>query len=615
MGGRQMSDPRIQQMLRAVALEEQEQQQRYRLDQEHTLKALKAEGLALHPLRITGKTFGYADYPEFRFRLPYPAETRQFRDGAAIECFAPGEEPLRGVLLELEGQAGACRLFAPDFPDWLEDGQAALKLAPDTRTTEIMTKALEGLEADKTTWTRFLQLHGASMAAASAGRTIGELPLYHNRTLNPSQQAAVKAILSNNGLLVVHGPPGTGKTTTLIEAIRQLAEQGQRILVAAPSNTAVDHLAIGLVGQGLRVLRVGNAGKTDPVLLPHTPEGKMQDSAVKKEIRDLRLRAEEFRRMALKYKRQFGKDEREQRRLLMQEVKSIRQDIKKLRAYEEEKMYRDAQVIAGTPIGLHDAGLKGLGADTLLIDEAGQCPEPLAWVILPLANHIVLAGDPWQLPPTVLSQEAAALGLGVSILESAMHHVPEVHLLDTQYRMRASIAGFSSARFYRSLLRTADHLRDEGVHITFVDTAGTGMEEVEGPEGTSLQNPGELDIVLQLIDSESLDPAHTALISPYAGQVSAAAGKLPSGMRIRTIDSFQGQEDTNIIISLVRSNDSGEIGFLKDYRRMNVALTRAKEKLFIIGDSATIGRDTFYAAMISYVENNGSYRSAWEFMG
>lgn len=614
MGGRQMSDSRIQQMLRAVALEEQEQQQRYRLDQEHTLKALKAEGLALHPLRVTGKFFGYADYPEFRFRLPYPAETRQFRDGAAIECFAQGEEPIRGILLELDGQAGACRLFAPDFPDWLEDGQAALKLSPDTRTTDIMSKALEGLEGDRTSWQRFLQLHGDTVSARQSTAP-SSLPSYHNRNLNPSQQAAVSAMLHNEGLLVVHGPPGTGKTTTLVEAVCQLADQGHRVLVAAPSNTAVDHLAIGLVREGLRVLRVGNAGKTDSNLLPYTPEGKMQDGTAKKDIRELRLRAEEFRRMALKYKRQFGKDEREQRRLLMQEVKSIRQEIKKLRAYEEEKMYRDAQVIAGTPIGLYDAGLQGLDADTLCIDEAGQCPEPLAWVILPLARRIVLAGDPWQLPPTVLSQEAAALGLGVSILESAMHHVPEVHLLDTQYRMRASIAGFSSGRFYRSLLRTADHLLDEGVHIVFIDTAGTGMEELEGPEGGSLQNPGELDIVLQLVAAESLDPAHTALISPYAGQVSAAAGKLPSGMRIRTIDSFQGQESTNIIISLVRSNDDGEIGFLKDCRRMNVAMTRAKERLFIIGDSATIGRDAFYSAMISYVESHGSYRSAWEFMG
>ena len=610
-----MSDTRIRQMLRAVALEEQEQQERYRLDQEHSLKALKAEGLALHPLRITGKTFGYADYPEFRFRLPYPAETRQFRDGAAIECFAVGEEPIRGVLLELDGQTGACRLFAPDFPDWLETPEAAIKLAPDTRTTEIMTRALEGLEADKTSWTRFRQLHGDLAPRQVPGREPGGLPEYHNRNLNPSQQSAVNAILQNDGLLVVHGPPGTGKTTTLIEAVQQLAKQGHRILVTAPSNTAVDHLALGLVRQGLRVLRVGNTGKTDPALLPHTPEGRMQDGAVKKEMRDLRMRAEEFRRMALKYKRQFGRDEREQRKLLMQEVKSIRQEIRKLRAYEEEKMYRDAQVIAGTPIGLHDAGLKGLDADTLVIDEAGQCPEPLAWVVLPLAKRIVLAGDPWQLPPTVLSQEAAALGLGISILESAMHHVPEVHLLDTQYRMRASIAGFSSGRFYRSLLRTADHLRDDGVHIVFVDTAGTGMEEVEGPEGGSLQNPGELDIALQLIASESLDPAHTALISPYAGQVAAAAERMPSGMRLRTIDSFQGQEATNIIVSLVRSNDDGEIGFLKDYRRMNVAMTRAKERLYLIGDSATIGRDPFYAAMMTYVENHGAYRSAWEFMG
>ena len=225
----------------------------------------------------------------------------------------------------------------------------------------------------------------------------------------------------------------------------------------------------------------------------------------------------------------------------------------------------------------------------------------------------MLAGDHWQLPPTVLSHEAAILGFNNSILEAAIAHTADVYLLNIQYRMRRSIAGFSNNYFYKGLLHTAEHLADAGVHIAFIDTAGSGYNEKHGPDGVSLQNEGELNIVRQLLEREKISLPDTALISPYSGQASAAKELLPTSLRISTIDSFQGQEKENIILSLVRSNDDGDIGFLKDYRRMNVAITRAKEQLIVIGDSATIGADKFYNEFLSYVEKNGSYRTVWEF--
>jgi superfamily I DNA and/or RNA helicase len=179
--------------------------------------------------------------------------------------------------------------------------------------------------------------------------------------------------------------------------------------------------------------------------------------------------------------------------------------------------------------------------------------------------------------------------------------------------MKPSIAGFSSRYFYNDLLLTADHLVNSGTHISFIDTAGSGYEEERGKDGSSLQNEGELLIVQKLLEAEHIESVSTAVISPYAGQVAAAREILDKQIRVSTIDSFQGQEKEVIILSLVRSNDEGEIGFLKDYRRMNVALTRAKEKLFVIGDSATLGADPFYNSFLSYVEQNGSYRSVWEF--
>ena len=264
-------------------------------------------------------------------------------------------------------------------------------------------------------------------------------------------------------------------------------------------------------------------------------------------------------------------------------------------------------------MGLNDAKIDKINFDTLLLDEAGQCIEPLAWCIFPKAEKYVLAGDHLQLPPTVLSAEAAKLGLNRSILESAIDHIPSVYLLNTQYRMRSAIAGFSSGYFYKGLLQTAEHLANSGVHISFIDTAGSGNNEKHGPDGVSLQNEGELKVAAILIEQENLIPESTAFISPYSGQVTAAKESLPAGMRCSTIDSFQGQEKENIILSLVRSNDDGDIGFLKDYRRMNVALTRAKEKLFVIGDSATLGGDPFYNAFLEYMEQHGNYRTVWEF--
>ncbi len=605
--------PHISTLLQCIDLEEQEQEQRYQLDQQHSLKSLKAEGLALHPINITRKTFGYADYPEISFRLPFPTETNQFRDGAAIECFCTGEEPVKGVLISLDGKIGEFRLFAPDFPDWIEDAGVGIKLAPDTRTTGIMKRVLNELENNKRLFTLFRQLHGDMAIHPSKSSLSSSGIQYLNTQLNQSQQNAVKAITENEALIIIHGPPGTGKTTTLLEGIIQLIDKGEKILVSAPSNTAVDHITKGLIRQGIKVLRVGNASKVDEAIFSHTPEGRMANSKEQKEIKQLKIRAEEFRRMALKYKRSFGKAEREQKALLFKEVKNIRSDIKKLQAYNEEKLFAEAEVIAGTPIGLYDAGLNRMNFQTLVIDEAGQCIEPLAWCIFPLADKYVLAGDHWQLPPTVLSFEAAKKGLNRSILEIATETSFPVFLLNTQYRMREAIAGFSSDYFYNSLLQTAIHLKNTGTHICFIDTAGSGYQESAGKDGSSLQNEGELNIVRQLIERESLDPEKTAFISPYSGQVTAAKEILPSGMRISTIDSFQGQEKEIIIVSLVRSNEDGDIGFLKDYRRMNVAITRAKEQLFVIGDSATIGADSFYNAFLSYVENTGNYHTVWEY--
>ncbi|MCF8435042.1 MAG: AAA family ATPase, partial [Crocinitomicaceae bacterium] len=369
--------PQIAHLLHCLELEEQEQAKRYQLDEQHSLKSLKSEGLAIHPIRISRKSFGYAEYPEIGFRIGFPMETSNFRDGMAIECFCQGEESVKGMLLSFDGRQGEFRLFAPDFPDWLEDDGVGIKLTPDTRTTAIMKKSLLEITSNPRLNSLFATIHGETLFQLSTNKNIHLTLDFQNKQLNKSQQMAIEGMMSDEKMMIIHGPPGTGKTTTLLEGIVQLVKTGEKILVSAPSNAAVDNIAKGLIDKNIKFLRIGNNTKVDASIFPFTPEGKLIESKQDKEIKKLRIRADEMRKMANQYKRRFGKDERDQRNLLIKEVKNIRQEIKALQQYNEEKLFSEAQVILGTPIGLMDPQLKKIEFNTLIIDEAGQCLEPL----------------------------------------------------------------------------------------------------------------------------------------------------------------------------------------------------------------------------------------------
>jgi superfamily I DNA and/or RNA helicase len=604
--------PHQQRLLECISLEVKAQEERLNLSEGAGLKQLKSQGLALHPIKVTRKSFGYADYPEVEFQLHFASDTQAFRPNSAIEFVLEGEQAIKGVYLGGDERKGAIRLFAPDFPDWTEDRDVLVKLAPDDATSKVMSNAVKNLSDFPNLMSLFSAIHGDETFGFELNNADETKNI--NQSLNESQRAAVEALLANDSILLIHGPPGTGKTTTLVEGIQQLLKEDRSVVATAPSNAAVDHLTKCLVRSGVKVLRLGNTVRIDDAVYAYTAEGRMQGSKEEKTIKKLKIQAEEYRRMALQYKRKFGKEERTQRDLLFKEVKRIRTEIKALKNYFDSKLLEEAEVVLGTPVVLAMQELKGLTFDTLVFDEAGQALEPLAWSVFPLAQRWVLAGDPFQLPPTVISEEAAKKGLAVSILEQCFKNCRNTYLLDTQYRMRASIAKFSSDYFYKSALKTPDDLADFEQHLVFYDTAGTGFEEQTGKEEFSLENPGELDIIHRLIEAEKLNEGHLTIISPYAAQTSAARERFSKRCKVSTIDSIQGQENKVVILSLVRSNPDGTIGFLKDYRRMNVAMTRAKEQLYVIGDSATIGQDPFYAAFLEFVDSVGGYRSAWELM-
>ena len=360
------------------------------------------------------------------------------------------------MLLSLVGKKGEVRLYASSFPDWLEESGVGVKLSPDHRTNEVLRDSITQLQGNEKLYEIFRNFHKDEVwDNLHTHSDVVELD-FQNKRLNSSQINAVKAIVNNIDLSIVHGPPGTGKTTTLIEAVQQLVKIGEKIIVSAPTNTAVDNIAKGLIKENVKVLRVGNLTKVDDLIFPFTAEGALQNSKQLKEIKKLKIRAEELRKMASKYKRNFGKDERVQRDLLYKEVKLIRKQIKDERKHFEYQLYKEANVVLGTPIGLNDFISSDHKFNTLIIDEAGQCLEPQAWVLFAHADKFVLAGDHLQLPPLVFSQDAIDLDYNKSILELGFQKTKNIYFLDTQYRMKSYIAAFSSNYFYNGELKTAD---------------------------------------------------------------------------------------------------------------------------------------------------------------
>jgi superfamily I DNA and/or RNA helicase len=333
--------------------------------------------------------------------------------------------------------------------------------------------------------------------------------------------------------------------------------------------------------------------------------------------------------MASKYKRNFGKAEREQRRLILLEAKNRVKEAIQLENYLFDLAVQKAEVMCCTLIGSTNSLIRNIEFDTVIIDEAAQAPEPATWVPISKAGKVVFAGDPFQLPPVIKSDAAIKGGLMISLMEKLLDKAPTA-LLNTQYRMKPVIMEFPNRFFYKSQLMAHESLCNPGDlsdALLFIDTAGKAWDEELNNETKSYTNSAEALFIAEfyrfLITHWGLKELKTGIISPYQQQVKLlqeifmnnSSDYSDNFPEIQTIDSFQGQERDAIIVSLVRSNQRNEIGFLKDYRRMNVAMTRAKKKLLLIGDSSTLATDRFYSEFINYTQEMGCYKSVWEFEG
>lgn len=568
-----------------------------------SLSELKKTGYGIHPIAITNQSFGFGEYPEITFKTPLNQSIDRFRQSDYIELFSD-EGIAKGAILYLNESEGKIRLFEDDFPDWIQNKSLGIRTGVDEKSIRVAKETIEQL-TNENPYFAFL------FENKPLKNNSFNFVFQNSSRLNESQNAAVQHILGNQPISIVHGPPGTGKTTTIVEAIKQITQQGKKVIATAPSNMALDHLTLSLIKANVKVLRLGNPSKISEELLQHTIEGKLSNGVIFQELKKLKIQSEAYRKMASQYKRSFGKEEREQRKLIWEQFRLIKKEIQQTIDFHKDKWQEEAQVICGTPVSLANE-IKKPEYSIVFIDEAGQCLQSLGWLaISPNMQKIVLAGDHLQLPPTVLSDEALRLGMNESILELFLPKL-NTQFLNTQYRMPSQVVGFSNSYFYKNQLQTVKISQNNAQHIYFYDTAGTGFEEKREQEGSSFYNEDELHLISKISEVLNLDATQTALISPYSGQVAKAKSmQLPLAL-ISSIDSFQGQEFPTIILSLVRSNDRNEIGFLKDYRRMNVAMTRAKELLIVIGDSSTLGNDDFYKQFLDYIEQNNAYHTAWE---
>lgn len=622
-----------------LRIERDEDLQSYLKVTENTSAAeRRALGLSWFPIAIRNTEIGRGDYLTVEIeRTTHQELSHQFRFGSSVVLFSnynAKEDRIEGTITHIGGNRMKISFRVDELPDWSNDGKLGIDLLFDNNSYDEMQNALKQalIRADNDQENRLIRVLIKGLKPTFDVR--------ENETeyaqLNPSQQYAVHKIVSANDLAIVHGPPGTGKTTTLVQAIRALAKKDQsKILVVAPSNTAVDLLTEKLAATGLNVIRVGNPSRVSERLLSSTLDHKMTDHPEMKQIKQWRKQANEYKNMAHKYKRSFGKSEREQRKALFDEAHKIGREVEKAEQYIIEHIFDSAQIITATLIGANHHTVRNLRYKTLVIDEAGQALEPACWVPILKAEKLVLAGDHFQLPPTIKSHQAAQKGLAQTLLEKLVALHPEsVVLLNEQYRMNRHIMEYSSQVFYQNQLSAAVKVADQVLFaddkpLLFIDTAGCSFDE--RLEGTSTTNPDEavflvkhLTALVEDIEKIGLDNFPTiAVISPYKQQVHLLDSYIRANevllpfqdkISVNTIDSFQGQERDVVYIGLTRSNAEENIGFLSDTRRMNVAMTRARKKLIVIGDGSTLAKSKFYTGFIEYAEKLNAYHSAWEFM-
>lgn len=445
--------------------------------------------------------------------------------------------------------------------------------------------------------------------------------------LDGSQRRAVEVALAADPVALIHGPPGTGKTTAVVELIRQAVRRGERILACAPSNVAVDNLAERLVRAGLGVVRLGHPARVHASVRDVSLAQLVADAPEQRLLRDARRELDQVLRRLHRAK------SRQDRAAARGDVRHLRAELRQLEAAVTRGLVDGADVVLATTTGAADAVVGERGFDRVVVDEAAQALEAACWIPLQHAQRVVLAGDHRQLPPTILSEAAARGGLARTLFERLAEgrHAPVIGtMLTVQYRMHERIMGWSATRLYDGRIEAAPAVRSHlltdlpdvvandwtAEPLCFVDTAGCGHEESSDGDEESKYNAGEAELVVRIVTElrdAGVPAAAIGVITPYNAQVQHLRERLGDAeLEIGTVDGLQGREKEAVVVSLVRSNERGEVGFLAELRRLNVALTRARRHLTVVGDSATLAHDRDLCGLVEHLQQHARYRSAFE---
>jgi len=639
-----------------MQLEQKEDLAQFKLkNAKASIQERQKRGLTWYPVIITKEYVGFGG--KVVLELERPASQQglhlfQVGSNAALFVNAPGHsalEPptLNGVITSVRRNKLLLATTREDLPDWVLDGGklGGGKLGVDLTFDEVSYREMDNAlrEVMGARGNRLAELRdtllGAQQARFRAPRADN---LFYPSPLNESQLAAVRHVMAAQDVAIIHGPPGTGKTTTLVQAILETIRRERRVLVCAPSNTAVDLLTEKLAERGVNVIRMGNPSRVSDLLLKHTLDARVIAHPSYNKMRAMRQTADQYRETASERVRNFGIEERQQRQLLKDEARMLSQAANDLERFMTEDVLESVQVITSTLVGASNRNIRHLSFETVFIDEAAQALEPGCWIPIAKGERVILAGDHHQLPPTVKSEKAAREGLRETLFEKCIKRQPTTaRMLTVQYRMHEQIMMFSSEQFYDGQLEAHTSVRYAGLQaydlsfapdlpVEFLDTAGFGFLEITIPESRSTANPEEANLLLKRL-AQLLEPYDQVehkqnqltigVIAPYRAQINylkdaieesdALSGLLEDRMlSVGTVDSFQGQERDIIAISLTRSNNRGEIGFLSDIRRMNVGMTRARRKLLLVGDSSTLISHPFFMDLLAYVKRTGGYRRA-----
>ena len=500
------------------------------------------------------------------------------------------------------------------LPELVVTGELGVQLYFDDTSYKTMFAALR--EVAEAKGNRTARLREVLLGKAPALRR--ETGPVRFPWLNASQEKAVNQVLCAKEVAVVHGPPGTGKTTTLVEAGYETLHRENQVMVSAQSNTAVDWIAEKLVDRGIPVLRIGNPTRVNDKMLAFTYERRFEAHSDYPELWQIRKTIREMTGRL----RKSGREDRER---LHNQLTKLRVRATGLEIRIDTELFTEARVIACTLVGAASRVLERKRFSSLFIDEAAQAIEAACWIAISRADRVILAGDHCQLPPTIKCIEAARGGLGRTLLEKVVLHKPEtVSLLKIQYRMHEDIMRFPSRWFYHDELEAAPEVKYRGIldfdtPVSWIDTSELDLQEKAVAEGTGRLNTGEAELLvrelknyMERIGIRRILEEHIdfGVISPYRAQVHYLRHLLKKEpffrpcrrlITVHTVDGFQGQERDVIMISLVRANEKGQIGFLRDLRRMNVAITRARMKLLILGEAVTLTRHPFYRELYEYI--------------